>query len=625
MNLNSVRINNYRSIAYATFSLDPRCRVLVGINESGKSNLLKALSLLNQNINPVRTQDLRDALPNENNIKESKVMFIFDLERNEINEIINNTLLKVLFIGESHIVTDGTNKLTLKGFCQELRQGLYCIDIIDEIKYATYWEFPKKYKLIGQWSKPSENCPDDYKVKTGSEEKNLKEYKLVQSDLCKDVPPEYLENAEIDDLNSIVGRYTKDIVNNNLPKVLFWEYNEENLLPSSINIAEFSENPSICPPLKNMFYLAGIKNIKESVEEKREGTDNQFQNYLDNIATKTTSHFKSVWKEYKNVKFSLRLNGQLINPGIKEKNTHDFSRRSDGFKRFITFLLMISVVVKTDDLNNTLLLIDEPDTGLHPTGSRYLRDELIRISRNNYVVYSTHSIFMIDTGQISRHYIVKKTNEITTIEQVGESNIADEEVIYNALGFSIFSLIKEKNIIFEGWNDKHLFITFINNNAKLKSKFKDVGFCHAKGAKNIKAITPMIELANRKCIIISDSDSPALDEQKAYENAKGFGEWLTYQDINPDLQAITGEDFVTNEHVLDCIKKSVNELKTNIDIKLPTKKGKVEAIKTWLISKGLSPIQAQSKTKEIKQLISQTLSAQNIDENYIKLVRALNI
>ena len=58
----------------------------------------------------------------------------------------------------------------------------------------------------------------------------------------------------------------------------------------------------------NMFNLAGITDIKPSIEKARQGTNNQFQNYLDGVAKKATNNFRNVWKEYKNVEFSLRLN-----------------------------------------------------------------------------------------------------------------------------------------------------------------------------------------------------------------------------------------------------------------------------------------------------------------------------
>ena len=51
------------------------------------------------------------------------------------------------------------------------------------------------------------------------------------------------------------------------------------------------------------------------------------------------------------------------------------------------------------NLNNALLLIDEPSTGLHPSSERNLLKELVKISNENYLVYSTHSIFMIDLNR----------------------------------------------------------------------------------------------------------------------------------------------------------------------------------------------------------------------------------
>jgi predicted ATP-dependent endonuclease of OLD family len=46
MRLNCIKIKNFRSIEELTITLEPRCRILVGINESGKTNILDALSLL---------------------------------------------------------------------------------------------------------------------------------------------------------------------------------------------------------------------------------------------------------------------------------------------------------------------------------------------------------------------------------------------------------------------------------------------------------------------------------------------------------------------------------------------------------------------------------------------------
>jgi AAA15 family ATPase/GTPase len=118
------------------------------------------------------------------------------------------------------------------------------------------------------------------------------------------------------------------------------------------------------------------------------------------------------------------MDGPDLVAGIEDESNHyELSQRSDGFKRFVTFLLMVSAEAESKLLRDTVLLIDEPEVGLHPTGSRYLMDELIDISRDNYVVFSTHSIFMIDSKIIKRHLIVRKRNEITETTEVSESNL----------------------------------------------------------------------------------------------------------------------------------------------------------------------------------------------------------
>lgn len=495
MKLNRVEIKNFRSVQDIVIKFDPPCRVLVGINESGKSNILNALALLSDDYEPVKKDDLREALPDEDPIDESYVRFVFKFEKDESDKLFEAVSSKVLASSKNPDIVsiDGKNG-GVKEFCAIRDEGLYKADIFEEEKSFNYWKLDSEYRLLGGWKKPTSACPQDFNVELKGQQHKLAEYKLVRAADLADIPEGYLEDAKLDDLAALSGNAITEIIEENLPDALFWEYDEENLLPNFVKIADFSAKPESCTPLKNMFTLAGIDDIKTSIDDARKGTDNQFQNYLDRIAKKTTNHFREVWKEYKNIEFSLKLNADQIIPGVKEKNVHDFARRSDGFKRFVTFLLMISVNVKTDNLNNTLLLVDEADASLHPSGARYLRDELIRISKKNYVIYSTHSIFMIDSGDIGRHYIVKKNDEITTIEQVQASNIADEEVLYNALGHSVFAILKEKNVIFEGWNDKHLFQVVLENAAAdVKKKYKNVGICHARGASSMKAITPMIE------------------------------------------------------------------------------------------------------------------------------------
>lgn len=627
MKLNRVEIVNFRSIKREIIEFEPTCRVLVGINESGKTNILKALRLLSNDYNPSRIDDVRENLPVEELITEAYVKFYFRFEKNETEELFNKISEKILASTENPeiFLVNGT-ALKLKNFCNQRIDVRYNIDLIKEKKGYRHANFTEEVRFNGEWKKPSKNCPSEFEIERGNKKERLNSFTLIRATDFPEIPDEYLEEIKIEDFSILFGLINNQIMESHSLDALFWEYDESNLLPSEIIIDDFAEKPDICIPLKNMFTLGGVGDIKTEIDRIKLLSINQKQNFLDGIAHKTTKHFHSVWKEYKKIEFQLKLDNNKIVPGIKEKNSFDFSKRSDGFKRFVTFLLMISVNVKINNLNNTLLLIDEPDSGLHPSGARYLRDELFNISLKNYVLYSTHSIFMVDSGNIGRHYIVKKDNEITTIEQAKDSNIAEEEVIFNALGYSVFETLNEKNIIFEGWKDKKIFLTALEKEEKeIKNKFEKVGICHAKGVKHIKSITPMIELAKRKCIIVSDYDSPAKDQQKQYGELRGYGEWKTYKDIDGSLEAITGEDFVKNKHIIKQINCAISgfNLPVFLDEHLIVNKNKLRVIEDWLKENGLTEEQTKDTISRIKDLIFDTITDKDIEDSYKTLIVGL--
>lgn len=309
--------------------------------------------------------------------------------------------------------------------------------------------------------------------------------------------------------------------------------------------------------------------------------------------------------------------------GIEDKfNIYSLSRRSDGFKRFITFLLMISAKVKADYLSNTIILIDEPDIGLHPTGVQFLRKELEKISKNNVLVVSSHSIFMIDKERIDRHLIVKKEDEITNVTIGSVSDILDEEVLYRALGFSFVDLLKRKNIVFEGWRDKHAFQRWLRSasvSSATKSEWKDIGMMHALGAKDVARVSSLLEGFGREYFILTDSDKPSLDWKKRFE---GDGKWLTYHDLGFDDKE-TIEDFIDSSYINKMISKVLQNEQINADESFQdcaTFNAKIKHLRTTM---SLSKDDSSRLGNLIKNQIFQDMPPKFIDLN--SLVSAMDL
>lgn len=629
MKLKYAKIVNFRSIQEIKVNLDPSCRILVGINESGKSNILRALSMIGEEFKPT-PEDIREPLPREKSIQEAYIWFVFGLDKNDTQKIFSALKPKLLSSKtDVPMLKDAKKKLSLHDFCALRDEGLYSVDLMTQKKNGSYWAAPSGYEVLSNWKKPSKNCPADYQVQVGGTATPLVNYSLVNTDDYTDIPETHLEDVDVKHINSLIGGEITKLVTQSLPKVIFWQYDEKNLLPPSVDINAFAANPDSCIPLKNMFMLAGIKDIGAEINQAKTQSPNKLRNLLRRVATHSTNHFRNVWKEYKEISFALEPNANTIEANIVEKNYWRMSQRSDGVKRFTTFLLHISANVRANLITNSLLLIDEPDMSLHPSGSRYLRDELIDIAKKNYVVFSTHSIFMIDKENINRHIIVKKEHEKTNITNATKSNVVDEEVLFNALNYTVFDILQKNNLIFEGWRDKKLFQTAVTkipdthtkNLKELKDKLKNVGLCHAEGVKDVRNITPLLELANRNCIIVSDSDAPAKEKQKEYQKLRGYGVWKRYDEISSGATAETADDFIKEDIFKKHLDKTKSGLPSLTGDPILSASGRMATVKKWLTSQGVSQEQAKEFLDGLKSALFDDLKVADIDASYYDFLK----
>jgi len=205
----------------------------------------------------------------------------------------------------------------------------------------------------------------------------LKSISLATPTRLADVPSEYLEPADYDQLMRAVGGSLVSYAEENLPPVVYWRYDESDLLPPRVDAREFAADPGTCVPLQRLFELAEVDDIETTVVGALDGRTQAFRNLLNRVSQRATKHFQGIWKDYKSVSFELCPNGEQIESTIRDVHNHfEFSQRSDGFKRFVSFLLSISADARVERLNNAVILIDEPEIGLHPSGGSCLFCEI---------------------------------------------------------------------------------------------------------------------------------------------------------------------------------------------------------------------------------------------------------
>ena len=183
---------------------------------------------------------------------------------------------------------------------------------------------------------------------------------------------------------------------------------------------------------------------------------------MSTLSAKVTKYVNKIWKHKIKIDIeisdSLKCRVSIQDEGVKnEHNFHQMSARSEGFKQFISLILSLSIETKKLKNYNKLIIIDEPESHLHPSGIRDLRDELLEIGKDNYLFVSTHSPFLVDRKNKERNIIIKKNNSaITEKKEIkNEGDLRDDEVLDEAFGINIYKdLLTPFRILVEGASDR---------------------------------------------------------------------------------------------------------------------------------------------------------------------------
>lgn len=601
MQLKEIEFCNFKSIKSATLGLLHNCMVLVGKNEAGKSNILKGIAGCLSSSAYKLTSQVKRKKHYEEQIAEAYIDLVFYFSASEIENFIQHIARWIksdVFSIEGENIT---NQEFIKKYCHK---GAYRYDIITGKYEALYYTFPDNMTLA-----------QDFTKLTSSYQQNDPGTIIptpATGEVYSGTP------MKLEDITEIFSSYIMDYVSKHLPQVYYWKGDQTSVLPSSVSISALQNSPTNYPSIQTLFSLAGYPNIPAAFADAQK-EDGDCTNLLENVAQKATTEFQKRWPDLKGLSFEFRKDGDLLLIKIKEKVRYNFEDRSDGFKHFVSILLMLSSQVAIKKINNAVILIDEPDNSLYPSAAKYLRDELIKLSSNNIVIYATHSPFMIDNKAPSRHVIISKKDEISRIEPVSndETSYQKDDVLLNAIGTSRFEFIKDINLIFEGGTD-YIFFTKALETKKaeykeLKNFFKNIGATFAHGAPSIKNLTPVFLLANKEIFIISDGDSAAVQAKKSYQKDQGyrFNHWYTFTDLGSNKKTI--EDFIADRNIFKAVLEEMG--KTDIEIPANPENGIIAFLSSLIKNK--------EEKQQFKVLLAQRLTCDSIALDYYQLLTNL--
>jgi predicted ATP-dependent endonuclease of OLD family len=278
--------------------------------------------------------------------------------------------------------------------------------------------------------------------------------------------------------------------------------------------------------------------------------------FTSKLSERVSDHINRIWPSHLiNIKFN--CNADFITIVVEDKNAknrfYKMNQRSEGFKQFVSLMLSLSAKNNGDLLRNNVIIIDEPENHLHPGGIVEMRNELLKIGKNNQMIISTHSNFMVDTTTMERHWLLIKNTE-TILKQIDEStSLFDEEVVSRAFGIEIMKeLIPNNIIVCEGHSDKLVIELMLNQlSQNLSYSIKSAGGCS-----KVYSVCSILAAEKFKPFVFLDSDNEGVKAKSDITNnlkETYKGNVKTLADLGLKTQNASIEDLYPREYVKNWI------------------------------------------------------------------------
>jgi len=359
MKLTRFRVQNFRSFIDSGWVICDSVTAIAGVNEAGKSNLLRALWKLN----PATRAD--------NKILKN------DIPIDRFDNIMDSEKLPVFITAE----------FRLRPYDKELiRERIGERVIFDNVRVSRY--------LSGAYL-------IEYPVKVPDEiRKSLDE-------LILKIMPGFVYYSNYGNLDSniylpqMLAKFNKNGVNTISKSkqrtikllLMYIGITPEMLVCDTSLLAQATQNQ-----------LKLTSNQLQEIVEKQE----KYKKLFSEAGERLTREFNQWWHQGE-YKFEFAFDSGNLTIFVTDKNgiRAPLNDRSVGIQWFLSFFLVFSIESQFF-LNNTVMLLDESGATLHGLAQQDLVVFFDELAKTNQIIYSTHSSFMLPAEHLDRTRVVYK-------------------------------------------------------------------------------------------------------------------------------------------------------------------------------------------------------------------------
>jgi predicted ATP-dependent endonuclease of OLD family len=421
MRLRKFRVQGYRCIHDSGEIRVGDLAAFVGRNESGKTTILEALTLLNKDTK-LSELDLCDEMTEElkSEIKLAEGEFVLneketalirekfpnlqDIKKMKIFRTNKNPRIQYDF-GEVKISGEASKRLnSWENFVDRIKSFVLAMPNPIRIRVDTKFLDAPPPRTREVFMDIMAEFNNNIYLIASQDQQVISEWKNIYQDL-----------ESIFD-NMLIGTNERSALDNFIEDKLhprFVYFSDYKKILGNIDLEEFvRESKGIrakgleyveefdkAETVNNLFYLAELD--AQKLEEAKNSPSRLIK--LLNISSRRLSErLNPAWKGDP-IHVELRWNpGNVLSVVISDvhrdgtvTNTGLLNRRAEGFKWTFSFIVNFAAETQKAELKEAILLLDEPARNLHPAQQRGISDLLKGLAGSNQILYATHSPFMI--------------------------------------------------------------------------------------------------------------------------------------------------------------------------------------------------------------------------------------
>ncbi|HEX7865121.1 MAG TPA: AAA family ATPase [Variovorax sp.] len=427
MRLASFQITNFRSINDSGLIDSTQITAILGRNDSGKSNLLRALHSLNPAEGIAELSPIKD-FPRHRRLEECTGDTPVVFTRWSLDESEQAELVEILprAAGVRHVTAargygtarwaglEGLSALSLdvsdiKGKVRKIVPAVKAAaeKVADEAAKAALEQEADVFDAAMIMS------PDYIKWSAGAVKaaQALRKALAVAGAELSDKQEQML--GELEDMALSISNDTPALaraqawVIGKLPRFVYVD--EYPALPGRQNIAEYLGRQGwgqLTPGQQSFGKLckvAGLdpQQLQSLLEKNDQATRNQLVNRAGSVVT---AEIRRLWKD-RPLKVRFNLDGQYLDTLVSDPNgAYDvevnLDERSRGFQWFFSFYIAFFADTKGGHAEDAVLLLDEPGLHLHAHSQADLLAHFEKDFAGNQIIYTTHSPFMVPVHRL---------------------------------------------------------------------------------------------------------------------------------------------------------------------------------------------------------------------------------